>query len=196
MLDFTSVNAKTITMAELCAGLTVTDLRALTNEMVDTMLALIADCTDADVVFQPIDPAANDPFAANADEANLAWTLGHVIVHSTASAEESAFLAAEMARGVENHGRSRYETPWEAVTTIAQCRQRLEESRRMRLASLDMWPDAPHFEVIYSPWRSAGEINCVARFVLGLRHDNDHLEQIADIVRQACGARTGASITA
>lgn len=187
MLDFTPVRNKAITMAELSAGLTVADLRALTDEMVDAMLALIANCTDADVVFQPIDPTADDPFAANADEANMAWTLGHVIVHTTASAEESAFLAAEMARGVPNHGRSRYETPWQSVTTIAQCRRRLEESRRIRLASLDMWPDSPHFDLTYRPWPSAGEINCVARFVLGLLHDDDHLAQIAEIVRQARG---------
>lgn len=192
MLDFTPVHDKTLTIAELCAGLTVADLRALTNEMVDTMLALIAGCGDGDVTFQPSDPAADDPFAASADEASVAWTLGHVIVHTTASAEESAFLAAEMARGVENHGRSRYETPWESVTTIAQCRQRLEESRRIRLASLDLWPDAPHLSLTYSPWRSAGEINCVARFVLGLLHDDDHLEQLAEIVRQACAARVSA----
>lgn len=192
MLDFTPVRQKIITAAELCAGLTVADLRVLTNEMVDTMLAQIAGCTDADVVFQPIDSAADDPFAASADETNVAWTLGHVIVHTTATAEESAFLAAELARGVENHGRSRYETPWARVTTLAQCRQRLEESRRIRLASLDLWPDAPHFDLAYSPWRSAGAINCVARFVLGLRHDDDHLGQIADIVRQACAARVPA----
>lgn len=189
MLDFTPVREKAMTIAELCADLTVADLRMLINEMVDTMLALIAGCTDADVVFQPVDPAADDPFAAGADEASAAWTLGHVLVHTTASAEESAFLAAEMARGVPNHGRSRYETPWESVTTIAQCRQRLQESRRIRLASLDLWPDAPHFELTYSPWRSAGEINCVARFVLGLYHDDDHLPQIAEIVRQAQAAR-------
>lgn len=189
MLDFTPVRERTMTIADLCANLTVADLRMLTNEMVDTMLALIAGCTDADVVFQPVDPAADDPFAASAEEASIAWTLGHVLVHTTASAEESAFLAAEMARGVPNHGRSRYETPWESVTTIAQCRQRLQESRRIRLASLDLWPDAPHFELTYSPWRSAGEINCVARFVLGLYHDDDHLTQIAEIVRQAQAAR-------
>lgn len=189
MLDFTPVRERTMTIADLCANLTVADLRMLTNEMVDTMLALIAGCTDADVVFQPVDPAADDPFAASAEEASIAWTLGHVLVHTTASAEESAFLAAEMARGVPNHGRSRYETPWESVTTIAQCRQRLQESRRIRLASLDLWPDAPHFELTYSPWRSAGEINCVVRFVLGLYHDDDHLPQIAEIVRQAQAAR-------
>ena len=51
---------------------------------------------------------------------------------------------ADLARGVAFHGRSRSEVPWETVTTIAQCRARLEESRRMRLASLDMWPDQPY----------------------------------------------------
>ena len=186
MLDFEAVREKRLTMAELCAGLTVEDLRAITNEMIDTMQGLIANCSDADVVFKPSDPAADDPYASNAADVNVAWTLGHVIVHTTASAEESAFLAAELARGVANHGRSRYETPWETVTTIVQCRARLEESRRMRLASLDLWPGEPHRDNTYTPWPSAGPINCVRRFVLGLRHDDDHLEQIADIVQQAC----------
>lgn len=49
------------------------------------------------------------------DDVHLAWNLGHVIVHTMASAEESAALAAELARGVEYHGRSRYEVPWETV---------------------------------------------------------------------------------
>lgn len=189
MLNFEAVRRKQITIGDLCSGLTVADLCTLTNEMIDKMQALIADCCDADVIFQPVDPQADDPYAATSAEINIAWTLGHVIVHTTASAEESAFLAAEMARGVPNHGRSRYETPWQSVTTIAQCRQRLEESRRMRLASLQMWPDQPHLDLIYSPWPGADEINCVARFVLGLRHDNDHLGQIAEIVRQAHEAR-------
>lgn len=192
MLDFTPVREKRMTVAELCAGLTIDDLRALTNEMIDAMLALIADCTDEDVVFQPVDPNADDPFAATPEEAGAAWTLAHVIVHTTASAEESAFLAAEMARGVPNHGRSRYEVPWQSVATIEQCRHRLEESRRMRLASLEMWPDQPHFDVCYTPWRGAGEVNCIGRFVLGLFHDDDHLGQIAEIVRQARQARENA----
>ena len=185
MLDFEAVREKRMTMVDLCAGLTRDDLRALTNEMVDTMQALIAQCGDADVVFQPSDPAADDPYASDTADANVAWTLGHVIVHTTASAEESAFLAAELARGVENHGRSRYETPWETVTTIAQCRARLEESRRMRLATLDVWPDTPHFDLTYKPWPTSVDINCVGRFVLGLKHDWDHLGQIEEIVRQA-----------
>ncbi|MBK8795682.1 MAG: DinB family protein [Anaerolineales bacterium] len=185
MLDFEAVREKQITLTELCAGLTVNDLRGLTNEMVDRVHALISGCTDQDVIFQPVDPTADDPYAASDVEETLAWTLGHVIVHVTASSEESAFLAAEMARGVQNHGRSRYETPWENVTTLAQCRHRLEESRRLRLASLDLWPEQPHYDVQYAPWPGAGEINCVERFVLGLRHEDDHLGQIAEIVRQA-----------
>jgi hypothetical protein len=189
MLDFTRVRNKEITLHQLADGLTRRDLAALTNEMIDTMQALIADCVDADVVFQPVDPAANDTYASNAAEVNLPWTLGHVIVHTTASAEESAFIGAELARGVEYHGRSRAEVPWETVTTIAQCRQRLEESRRMRLATLDLWPDNPDLTNSYEPWPGAGQFNAVGRFVLGLAHDDSHLGQIADVVSQAKKAR-------
>jgi hypothetical protein len=151
---------------------------------------LIAACTDADVTFQPIDPRANDKYAATEAEVHLAWTLGHVIVHVTASAEESAFLAAELARGVTFHGRSRSEVPWTSVAAIAQCRDRLEESRRMRLASLEMWPTPPRLDNRYEvPGWSTGPINGVTRFMLGLSHDNAHLEQIKEIVRQSHVAR-------
>lgn len=190
MLDFAAVKEKRIKYQELVAHLDKGDLADLTNEMIDTMLAQIAECEDADVVFVPEDPDAQDTFASNSADAHLAWTLGHVIVHVTASSEEAAALAAELARGVELHGRSRYETPWESVTTIAQCRQRLEESRRMRLASLAMWPDPPHLECTHILSPSMGEINAIGRFALGLRHDFDHLRQIDEIVRQAQAART------
>ncbi len=189
MLDFDAVRAGTLTFEETVADLAPADLRRLTHEMIDTILGQIATCTDADVVFEPQDPAANDPYAATTGETAMPWTLGHLIVHTTASSEESAFLAAEMARGVAPHGRSRSEVPWETVTTIAQCVARLEESRRMRLASLDLWPDAPYLDLTYQPWPSAPAINAVGRFVLGLRHDHDHLAQIADVVAQAKGKR-------
>lgn len=185
MLDFTRVKKREIKIHELVADLSVDDLRELTNEMIDDMLARIADCDDADVVFEPEDAKARDPYAADESEKTIAWTLGHVLVHVTASAEESAALAAEMARGVEFHGRSRSEIPWQTVTTIAQCRHRLEESRRMRLAGLDMWPDDPYLDITYQPWPGSGPINAAGRFVLGLLHDWDHLEQINEIVRQA-----------
>ncbi len=176
-------------MSDLAASLTCNDLRALTHEMIDKEMELLRDCVDADVVFQPVDPIANDTFAATDAEKGLAWTLGHVIVHGTASSEESAFLAAEMARGVANHGRSRSEVPWKSVTTIRQCRDRLEESRRMRLATLDVWPTEAHLHVVYEPYPGAAEMNAVTRFIGGLSHEDSHLGQIADIVRQARAGR-------
>jgi hypothetical protein len=167
----------------------VADLRQLTHEVVDTQLALLAECVDADVVFEPSDPEAEDSAAATLEEVNLAWTLGHLIVHATASSEESAALAAELARGVIFHGRSRSEVLWTTVTTLAQCRARLEESRRMRLASLAMWPEAPHLDNEYRPSERAQPYNAVRRFVSGLSHDDGHLKQIAEVVRQAQAAQ-------
>ncbi len=186
MVDFSALREKQVTIGELAVGLAVADLRRLSDESVDEILGLIADCTDADVVFQPVDPDAHDAYAADESEKDIAWTLGHVVVHCTASAEEAAALAAEQARGVEYHGRSRYETPWQEVTTIAQCRERLEESRRMRHASLEMWPNPPHLENVFvsNYW---GEYNAFGRFLLGLSHEQGHLPQIAEIVRQAKG---------
>ena len=189
MLDFARLRNRQATLDDLMSGLTVDDLRDLTNEMIDHQLALIADCTDADVTFVPDDPAAEDKYAADASEANLAWTLGHVIVHVTASSEEKAFLAAEQARGIDREGRSRYETPWQTVTTIAQVRARLEESRRMRLATLDVWPDEPDLDLTINYRWLRGSMNAVARFAMGLFHDDDHLGQIAEIVCQAHAAR-------
>lgn len=190
MLDFAPISTKEKTIADICGHLTVADLRDLTNEMIDTMLGLLADCVDADVTFEPVDPQAEDTFAESAAEVNLAWTLGHVVVHTTASSEESAVLAAELARGVKREGRSRSEVPWKTVRTVAQCRDRLEESRRMRLASLDMWPAKPHLDNTVELRYLTGPINPPARFCTGLRHDSDHLNQIAEIVRQAKTARS------
>ncbi len=189
MLDFTTVRNEEITYSDLVEGLTVDDLRALTNEMIDYQLALIAECSDADVVYEPQDPAADDPFAATSEEVHMSWTLGHLIVHVTASSEEAAFLAAELARGVPyEQRRSRYEVHWTTIKTIAQCRQRLEESRRMRLASLEMWPAEPHLDNTFTSDLTGYTYNAVARFVFGLGHDDDHLQQIVDVVQQSKAA--------
>lgn len=189
-LDFTPIRKGQATLADLARDLAPTDLRILTNSMVDAMLQQLIECHDEDVTFIPFDPNANDPHAANPEEVHMPWTLGHVIVHTTASAEETAFLAAELARGVPNHGRSRYEVDWRTITTVGQCRQRLEESRRMRLASLDLWPDAPHLDLTYTPFPAAGPCNAVALLLVGLMHDDEHLGQITEIVRQARMRRT------
>ena len=189
MLDFTPVRNKEKTMLELVGHLRADHLRLLTNEMLDHQLALIKDCTDADVVFVPSDPGAKDDAAQTPEEVNMPWTLGHVIVHITASAEEAAYMSVELARGVEYRGgRSRYETHWTTVKKIAECRERMEESRRMRLAALDMWPAEPHLANKYRPRPEMPEGNCVSRFAAGLSHDDAHLGQIADVVRQARAA--------
>lgn len=191
MLNFASVRSKEITLAGLAADLTPDRLRDETNEMVSTVLELIAGCVDADVTFEPVDPAADDPYAQTPEEVKMPWSLGHVIVHTTASSEESAAIAAELARGVALHGRSRHEVPWQEMTTIEGCRRRLEESRRMRLASLDMWPEEAHLENEYQAWTDGPRVNAVGRFILGLMHEDSHLGQIANIVRQARAARAG-----
>mgnify|MGYP001594928511 CR=1 FL=1 len=186
MLDFTPVHSGLMSIGEFANRLDKSDLWTLTNEMIDAMLAMIVDCSDEDVVFVPHDPEAYDEFEENEGELDLAWTLGHVIVHATSSSEEAAFLAAELARGVPMRvRRSRYEVPWESVSTIEQVRHRLEESRRMRLASLEMWPDEPDLDNYYVYRRTGAHIDAKTRFVFGLKHDDDHLEQIAEIVRQA-----------
>ena len=183
MLDFTSVNNGSQTIADVATSLTKADLYQLTDEMIDTMQAIIADAIDADVTFEPEDPHANDPFSKSG-EAALPWSLGHVIVHTTASSEEAAVLALTLARGLPVEGRSRYETPWQSVTTVTQVRQRLEESRRMRKALLDAWPDELHLEVTYTLSQRSGALNAVGRFIAGLFHENSHLDQLRDIMRQ------------
>jgi hypothetical protein len=191
MLDFTPVREKKISPAALVADLTIDDFRDLTNEMVDYQLSLISEATDADVVFVPNDPDAHDAYAIDPEEEDLAWTLGHLIVHVTASSEESAFLAAELARGVPYESRrSRSEVHWTTVTSIEQCRQRLEESRRMRLATLDLWPDQPYLDNTFPSKRWQTEFNAFVRFSFGLSHDDSHLAQIAEVVRQARAARS------
>ena len=194
MLDFQALKEKQITLNQLIAGLGPADLERLTDEMVDDMLAVLAEAQDEDVSFLPDDPAALDRFASNPEEEKIAWTLGHVVVHATASAEEAAALASQLARGLEIKERSRSEVLWREMTQVAQLRQRLEESRRMRKAFLQTWPDRPHYEVLYNPPYPPGAepTTAVGRFVFGLMHDFPHLYQMREILRQARTARGAA----
>jgi hypothetical protein len=193
MINFSAVRARTQSMQELARDLTPDDLVAATNAVTDDILRRIDGISDADVTFLPVDPLAEDEFASDTAEVGLPWTLGHVVVHLTASAEEAAFIACELARGVTREGRSRWETPWPTVTTTAQVHARLDESRRMILALLAAWPDAPHLDVTVSG--SSGPRNAIARFLSGLSHTDAHLEQISEIVGQARAARVSAPRT-
>jgi len=184
MLDFQSVREKKITLQDLVKDLIKDDLRRELDDMYDKISLLIADCSDAHVTFEPVDEKANDLSAIEGEEES-GWTLGHVIVHITASMEESASIATELARGVKYHGRSRSEVPWREASTIEYCRTRLAESRRMCLASLEMWPDTAYMENTYTPSEGAIPHTAISRFASGLRHTSDHLGQIAEIIRQA-----------
>ncbi len=185
MIDFTPINERKVNWNRFASKFSKQDLVQQVNDLTETILEMIANATDQDVVFPPVDPDAHDPYAANPDEEYIAWNLGHIIVHLTASNEESAFLAAELARGVElEPRRSRWELAWQSVTTIEQCRHRLKESRRMLLASLEMWPDSPHLDNHYTT-KSGLKITPVVRFLLGQKHAAGHLDQIKDVLHQA-----------
>lgn len=161
------------------------ELRRLTGALHDEVRRVLRRCVDADVTFEPIDPLAEDRDAEDPSQASRAWTLGHILVHVTATAEECAALAAELARGVANHGRSRREIPWESMKTIAQCHARLEESHRIVLASFGMWPAQPDHTNTYIPWPNAAPIGAIAQVMLGIRHEAGHLAQMRDVIRQS-----------
>lgn len=189
MIDFEPYRRGEETLPDIAAGLTPADLGRLTDEMCDLQLQLISAIQDTDVVYVPDDPAANDTFAATPDEVGISWTLGHVVVHATASSEEAAANALNLARGVEVLGRSRTEVPWQSVHTAEQVLARVEESRRMRLAMLEAWPEHPNLDLTYMAREGTPPRNAIAQFIGGLSHDDSHLEQIRRIVIEARAAR-------
>jgi hypothetical protein len=117
----------------------------------------------------------------------------------TASSEEWAAYSSILARGIvyPAEPRLRCETPWREITTKAQCVQRLQESRRIRLGYLDAWPDAPRLDVLreLSPRfvERFGELNAPACFLFGLKHEVEHLPQMAEAARQARAANAAAA---
>ena len=88
MLNFDPVRIADVPLMECVGDLGPNDLKTITDDFIDHVLTLISDCTDEDVIFEPLDAEAHDPYAATAEEVDMPWTLGHVIVHITASAEE------------------------------------------------------------------------------------------------------------
>jgi hypothetical protein len=192
MIDFTPMKNGEMKILELSKHHTLADIRQTTVESLDIILDLIKDLHDGDVTFDPIDSLADDPYAKEGEE-KIGWSLAHLVVHVTASSEETAFIGLSLARGIEFEGRSRYETPWETVTTVSQCVQRLEESRRMRLALIDAFPDTPFMETYrkLSPKFTEvfGEMNAFATVMFGLSHELGHHNQFRDVRQQALAAR-------
>lgn len=194
-IDFTPVLNREIKYGDLAARVTKQDLLVATHESIDRMLALLDDLTDADIAFDPIDPHANDPYAV-AGEENIGWSIAHIIAHVTASSEEGAAFSSLLARGIPAEERPRYETPWRDITTVAQLRQRLAESRRIRSAYLEAWPDTPHLDVYRKMSERfeayAGRLNAIGAFLLGLGHEVGHYAQLLDARAQAVASRAEA----
>lgn len=197
MIDFSPMQNGETTYIEYARreNIGVAELQALSDESVDYLLSLLEGLQDADVVFDPEDPEADDPFAVAGEEA-IGWSFAHLIAHVTASSEEGAALSSLLARGVPASERPRYETPWRDIKTAAQARQRLEESRRMRNAYLETWPDQPLLDVKRQLSERFiarfGEMNAPAAFLFGLSHEVGHYAQIAEVKRQALAARAEA----
>ncbi len=197
MIDFSPMRDGETTYIEFAERESVdaASLRDYSNESIDFLLSLLGGMTDADILFDPEDSGADDPFAVEGEE-NIGWNFGHLIAHVTASSEEGAALSSLLARGIAASERPRYETPWRDVTTLAQVRQRLEESRRMRNAYLETWPDTPLLDVnrVVSERFVArfGEMNAPAAFLFGLSHEVGHYSQIEEVKHQALAARSAA----
>jgi hypothetical protein len=181
MLDFSPVFTGQKSVSDVTAGITVADLPALTAEIYDAFDSRLENLTDTEATFIAKDPTDDDPDAEG-------WNVAHVVVHLTAGLEEWAAVGATLARGVEVTGRSRYETPWETITTADQVLQRLAESRRISLGYLSVWPEEPHLDNMQSLVSFFGSQNAVASHLNGYMHATMHLNHIGEIRRQAAEA--------
>lgn len=196
MIDFSPVTSGQQKLIDFSQSFTVEDLRQAASASIDTLLDFISDLDDADVTFDPIDPDADDPYAAEGEE-KIGWSLAHLVAHVTASTEEWATYSSILARGIPYPAepRLRYETPWRDLTTYAECVQRLEESRRIRLGYLMAWPDTPNLTLLreLSPRfiEHFGEFNATTCFLFGLMHEVGHYDQFREVRRQALAARGG-----
>lgn len=197
MIDFTPMRDGDIHYIDYVAkeNITKADLKKYSDESLDFLLGLLDGMTDADVAFSPVDEEANDPYAVEGEE-NIGWTFGHLIAHVTASTEEGSAFSSLLARGIPASERPRYETPWRDMDSIEKCRQRLEESRRIRNSYLETWPDTPHLDVYreISPRfiEKRGNLNAPAAFLFGLSHEVGHYDQIKEVREQALAARATA----
>ena len=176
--DFVAVVENRLPFADLRERFDRDALPGLTDRIFDALDDLLAAASDRDVAFVPRDPTPEDADAEG-------WMVGHVVTHLTAILEESAAHAATLARGVPVTGPSRFEVPWQTVSSVAAVRTRLAESRRMCQAFLAAWPDEPHLDLTMVQVPRFGPMDAVGRHVLGIVHAAVHLAHIRDILRQA-----------
>lgn len=185
VIDFTAVSNKNQTVHDLGQTVSKNQLIDTLNAFTDEALALLDGAEDADMTFVPDDPDAKDDAASSSADANIAWTFAHVVCHVTASNEEGMLTGLALANGSVPKNRLRYETAWQALTSVEQVRHRLEESRRMGLAMLNGWRDEPMLDTTMVVFESQPPMNAIVRCLLGLSHANDHRAQLREIMRQA-----------
>ncbi len=178
VLNFEGFRSGKASYAESVHDVTHADLYKATDDFFDTLEPIVTGLTDMGATFVPHDPELKDPN-------EQAYTLGHVIVHLTATLEEASSVGSVLARGINFEGRLRNEVPWETIRTAQQVHARLRESRRMCRAYLDAWPDAPHLDVTIMRIPSFGPMNAVGMHALGILHGGGHLEQLREIMRQS-----------
>ncbi len=189
-IDFAPVRENAMKLEQFAQDYTVDDLRTLTRDLLGKIRAIVEAANDEQVVFLPFDPDANDPAALPGEE-HIGWSLAHLVLHTTASAEESAAISSLLARGVVygREPRLRYEPRWQDVTSKAQVMQRLDECQRICLAYLDAWPDRPLLEIYRDSSANSlekhGRLNAVANYLHGFRHMDGHLAQFREVLRQA-----------
>lgn len=187
-IDFAPLLKREVNLYQYSQQYSLGDFREAMIASVATLIDIIGQATDEQVVHVPYDPNADDPHAAEGEQA-IGWSLGHLVLHVTASSEEGAGWSSLLARGIAFSNRMRHEESWHThCLTREACLQRLAESRRMRLAYLDAWPDDPYMDVFWeaepeSPFHKL--INAKSAIMLGLAHEVGHHEQFREALRQA-----------
>jgi hypothetical protein len=73
MIDYTPVTSGQQKIADLAADISLDDLKTTTNEQIDSLVMLLRDLSDAQIVFVASDPQA---------EGGVGWNVAHLIAHS------------------------------------------------------------------------------------------------------------------
>jgi hypothetical protein len=187
LIDFQPVLTREKSLYDLANAYSYADLCSALNSYVDHMIRMIQYLSDDQATFIPTDPEADDPYALTEEDRHIGWSLVHLVMHVTASAEEAAAFSSILARGIAIGGRLRSERDWRQVTTCGGAMSRLEECRRMCLAYLAAWPDQADLTTvrIMPENMSWMKPNAQVSFLFGLMHWHKHLDQFQEVARQA-----------
>jgi hypothetical protein len=193
LIDFQPVFQKEKTLLDLANEYDHADLGAALNSYVDFTLQIINGVGDEQATYIPYDSHADDPHALAKADRHIGWSLVHLVMHVTATAEEAAAFSSILARGIAIGGRLRSERNWREVTTCAEAVARLEECRRMCLAYLATWPDRPDLATVRIMPENLSWMkpNAPISFLAGLLHWHKHIEQFQQVAEQvrACAVQ-------